>query len=130
VPRPRVLVIEDDPRFVDVLERFLTKKGFAVTVTMSGDQALWALNRAHPDVAVIDVMIPHPDGLEVCSELRNAGWRGPIAVISARANDRDHDAALHAGADVFVAKPFRLADLEATLRCLLEGRRERQAPPS
>ena len=88
----------------------------------SGDQALWAVTAHEPAGLILDVMIPHPSGLEVCRHLRSDGYGGAIVVISARGNPDDRAAALRAGADAFLAKPFTLSDLTDSLDAALATR--------
>jgi two-component system response regulator MprA len=110
-----VLVVDDDDKLADVIVRALRRGGYECTRVGSGDQALWALLVHAPDVVVLDVMIPRPSGIEVCRHLRQRGWEGAIVVVSARARAADVDAARRAGADRFLAKPFALAELVATV---------------
>ena len=121
-PVCQVLIVEDDHKLAAVLARSLERAGYTCTIAESGDQALWAVDARPPDALVVDVMIPHPSGVEVCRHLRNSGYDGPIVVISARSNADDRAAAQRAGADRFLAKPFALAELVATLGSLMEAR--------
>lgn len=118
-PPPSVLVVDDDVKLAGLLGRALERAGYHCVVAGSGDQALWAANAHHPDALVLDVVIPHPSGLEVCRHLRVAGFAGPIVVISARSRPDDRAAALRAGADAFMAKPFALSDLVSSLDALM-----------
>lgn len=127
-PAPRaqrvrqVLIVEDDHKLAAVLARSLERAGYTCTIAESGDQALWAVEARLPDALVVDVMIPHPSGIEVCRHLRSSGFDGPIVVISARSNPDDRAAAQRAGADRFLAKPFALAELVSTLDSLIDPR--------
>lgn len=105
-----------------VLARALRRAGYTCATAESGDQALRAVDARPPDALVVDVMIPHPSGVEVCHHLRNSGFGGPIVVISARSNADDRAAARRAGADRFLAKPFALAELVSTLDSLIDPR--------
>lgn len=118
-----VVVVDDDEKLAAVMVRALERVGYRCRVAGSGDQTLWAVNDRRPDALVLDVMIPHPSGIEVCRYLRADGYDGVIVIISARSNPEDHAAARRAGADRFLAKPFPLADLVAGLDELL-------APPA
>jgi DNA-binding response OmpR family regulator len=71
---------------------------------------------------VLDVMIPHPSGIEVCRHLRRQGWGGPVIVVSARSSPADREAAFRAGADAFLGKPFALSELLTTVSDLLANR--------
>ena len=118
----QVLIVEDDHKLAAVLARSLERAGYPCTIAESGDQALWAVDARPPDALVVDVMIPHPSGIEVCRHLRSRGFDGPIVVISARSNADDRAAAQRAGADRFLAKPFALAELVSTLDSLIDPR--------
>jgi len=119
---PLVLVVDDDDKLADVLVRSLTRSGYECLVAASGDQALWDQVTHAPDALVLDVMIPHPSGVEICGYLRARGFAGAIVVISARAQAADRAAALRAGADAFLAKPFPLMLLIDTLAAARHAR--------
>ena len=117
--RPIVLVVDDDVKLAAVITRYLERVGWSCVTAHSGDQALWAMNDEPPAALVLDVMIPHPSGLEVCRHVRAVGYEGPIVVISARSGSEDRAAALRAGASSFLAKPFRLSELASVLAPVL-----------
>jgi DNA-binding response OmpR family regulator len=114
-----VLVVDDDEKLASVIVRFLERVGYRCTIARSGDEALWAVNRSIPDAIVMDVMIPHPSGIEVCRHMRADGYPGPIVVISARSTPGDRAAAARAGATYFLAKPFPLAELASSLASMI-----------
>ena len=114
-----MLVVDDDEKLAAVITRALERAGYRCRIAASGDQTLWAVSADPPDALVLDVMIPHPSGVEVCRHLRATGYRGAIVVISARSNPDDRAAAERAGADEFLAKPFPLAELATLLEELL-----------
>lgn len=116
---PRVLVVDDDTKLAGILMRALERAGYECIDAQSGDQALWAVMSGQPDALVLDVMIPHPSGVEVCRYLRGQGWQGGIVMISARSNPDDRATATRAGADVFLAKPFGLTELVAAVQALV-----------
>ncbi len=113
--RARVLVVDDDPKFLDVTVRYLERAGYECVTGESGDQALWAVIDDRPDVLVLDVMLPHPSGIEICRHLRADGWSGGVIVISARNSAADRATAERAGADIFLGKPFPLAELAVAI---------------
>jgi DNA-binding response OmpR family regulator len=116
----RVLIIEDEPKMSAIIARHLERSGLVIdAIADTGDAALRHARTGTADAAVVDIMIPHPDGLEVCRYLRRHGWRGPIVVISARADPVSERHALIAGADAFLAKPFPLRALSDRLVDLL-----------
>jgi DNA-binding response OmpR family regulator len=114
-----VLVAEDDAAIADPLSRALRKEGYDVVKAKSGGAALRAVAEHPIALAILDIGLPGPDGLEVCRRLR-AGSR-PLAVmmLTARTDEVDFVVGLDAGADDYVGKPFRLAELLARVRALL-----------
>lgn len=104
-----------------LIQRALRHVDIDSCIAATGDQALRHL-RDSPNrgAVVLDVMIPHPDGIEVCRKARRDGHRGPIIVISARGSEPDRVRALDAGADFFLSKPFPLAELARTIAGLVD----------
>jgi DNA-binding response OmpR family regulator len=114
----KVLLAEDDPAIADPLARALRREGYQVDVCTDGESALEAALQ-HPDLLVLDLGLPKMDGLEVCRRLRQEGRSVPVLVLTARADEVDTVVGLDAGADDYVTKPFRLAELLARTRALL-----------
>ncbi|HEX2704195.1 MAG TPA: response regulator transcription factor [Candidatus Lustribacter sp.] len=114
----RVLLAEDDPAISEPLARALRREGYEVDVRADGPSAL-AGARNNPDLLVLDLGLPHLDGLEVCRRIRAEGITVPVLVLTARADEVDTVVGLDAGADDYVTKPFRLAELLARVRALL-----------
>src|ERR1700689_2898994 len=114
----RVLVVDDDPPLRRMLARTLTAEGFDVTVAADGGAALVEVQRAAPDVIVLDVAMPAIDGLSVCRRLRAKGLPTPILMLTARDAVADRVAGLEAGADDYLVKPFAVQELVARLRAL------------
>lgn len=112
---PLVLIVEDDEKLAALIERILYRAGYAVMVASTGDEALRSMRDRRPQAVVVDVMIPHPDGIELCRKFRRDGWPGPMIAISARSSPDHQRRTLEAGADRFLGKPFRLSDLVETL---------------
>jgi two-component system, OmpR family, KDP operon response regulator KdpE len=111
----RVLVVDDESGIRRALTVNLKARGYEVDAVETGEQALELAARHHPDVVLLDLGLPGIDGLEVIDGLR--GWTHvPIVVLSARGAERDKVAALDAGADDYVAKPFGMDELLARLR--------------
>jgi two-component system response regulator MprA len=117
-----VLVVDDDPPLRRMLERTLAAEGFEVTVAADGGGALAAAERYAPDVIVLDVAIPAPDGLAVARRMRAKGLPTPILMLTARDAVPDRVAGLEAGADDYLVKPFAVAELVARLRALTRRR--------
>ncbi len=113
----RVLLAEDDPAIAEPLARALTREGYDVIVQGTGQGAIDSAGTA--DVVVLDLGLPDMDGLDVARELRGSGLTVPILVLTARADEVDLVVGLDAGADDYVTKPFRLAELLARVRALL-----------
>ena len=116
----RVLVVDDEPAVRVALERALRLEAYEVELAEDGQAALDRLSDgAPPDAVVLDVAMPHVDGLEVCRRLRDAGDRTPVLMLTARDAVDDRVAGLDAGADDYLVKPFALKELKARLRALL-----------
>ena len=115
----RVLVVEDDPGMSSLLERALLKQGWVVVLAATGRDAVWQALEHEFDAIVLDLMIPAPDGLEVCRQVRAAGRWAPVMLLTARDAVQDRVAGLDAGADDYLVKPFALAELHARLRALV-----------
>ncbi|MGK2928849.1 MAG: response regulator transcription factor [Acidimicrobiales bacterium] len=104
-----VLIVEDDIKFARLVERAFARVGLCSVHTETGDAALHAI-RSQPGLCavVLDVMIPHPDGIEVCHHLRRTEPQLPVVMMSARSGGEQRDRARAAGAGAFVSKPFPL----------------------
>src|SRR5690348_9228426 len=115
----RILVVDDDPAVRRSLESALRRDGYDVASAMDGASALAEHGVFRPDAVVLDVLMPEPNGLEVCRRLRSGGHDTPILMLTARDLVTDRVAGLDAGADDYLAKPFALEELRARLRALL-----------
>lgn len=116
-----VLVVEDEPDILELIRYNLEKEGFSVTGVNSGEAALAHLDRATPDLIVLDLMLPGVNGWEVCRRLKSDPQRNciPIVMLTARTEDADIVAGLDAGADDYVTKPFNPRVLIARVRAAL-----------
>jgi DNA-binding response OmpR family regulator len=114
----RVLLVEDDSAIADPLARALKREGYEVDVYGDGPSALAGADDG-ADLIVLDLGLPGMDGLEVCRQMRAMGSDVPVLVLTARADEVDTVVGLDAGADDYVTKPFRLAELLARVRALL-----------
>ncbi|MEI2777420.1 MAG: response regulator transcription factor [Tetrasphaera sp.] len=114
----RVLLAEDDAAIAEPLSRALRREGYDVEVAEDGELALHLALRG-ADLLVLDLGLPRLDGLEVCRRMRTAGVTMPVLILTARADEVDTVVGLDAGADDYVTKPFRLAELLARTRALL-----------
>jgi DNA-binding response OmpR family regulator len=126
----RVLVVEDDPDIADLVARYLEKAGYTATRVSSGRDALDAVRAKAPDLIVLDVMLPHVDGLEVCRLLRANDHTAsiPIIMLTARAEESERIVGLEMGADDYLAKPFSPNELVARVRALLRRAQRADAP--
>ncbi len=115
----KVLVVEDDRGVRDALDRALRFEGYIVQTARDGSEGLQAVLNEQPDAIILDVMMPHVDGLEACRRIRARGDRTPILMLTAREGVSDRVAGLDAGADDYLVKPFALEELLARLRALL-----------
>jgi len=117
-PATRILVVDDEPQIRRALEINLRARDYIVDTADSGERALELAARHHPDAVVLDLGLPGIDGVDVIRGLR--GWsQVPIVVLSVRDREADKVAALDAGADDYVAKPFGMDELLARLRAAL-----------
>ena len=114
----RILVVEDDPDIAELVARYLDKAGFTTERVVSGRDALTAIAARPPDLLVLDLMLPHLDGLEVCRLIRGneATSALPIIMLTARAEESERIVGLEIGADDYLAKPFSPGELVARVR--------------
>jgi two-component system OmpR family response regulator len=122
----RLLVVEDEPKMASLLRRALQSDGHTVDSAATGTDALGRARESDYDALVLDVMIPPPDGFEVCRRLRAEGRWTPILLLTARDGVKDRVELLDAGADDFLPKPFVIEELSARLRAIVRrGSHER-----
>jgi len=119
----RVLVADDEPNIVAALEFLLQRSGYQVEVARNGDEALQKIERAPPDLVLLDVMMPVKDGHVVCQRIRDNEKSRHIKVIMLTAKGRDADVSkgLAHGADLYVTKPFSTRELMEKIKSLLGG---------
>jgi DNA-binding response OmpR family regulator len=117
----RILIVEDDPDIAELIARYLDKAGFGSERVGSGGEALQAIAERPPGLIVLDLMLPHMDGLEVCRLVRShdATSAIPIIMLTARAEESERIVGLELGADDYLAKPFSPNELVARVRALL-----------
>lgn len=114
----RILAVDDEPQILRALATNLTARGYEIDLARTGEEALTLAARKHPDLVILDLGLPGIDGVDVIHGLR--GWtRVPIIVLSVREREADKVAALDAGADDYVTKPFGMDELLARLRAAL-----------
>lgn len=119
--RPLVLLVEDEPSQREVLSYNLTAEGFEVLVATNGEEALQIVAETPPDLILLDWMMPHVSGIEVCRRLKaRPETRGiPVIMLSARSEEVDKVRGLETGADDYVIKPYSVVELMARLRAHL-----------
>ena len=125
--RPRVLLIEDEPALVRGVTDLLTANGLEVQVATDGQTGLDAALAARADVVLLDLMLPGINGYEICRAVRRHGLDVPVLMLTAKGQEADVVLGLNLGADDYLTKPFRPAELLARVRALL--RRRRAAAP-
>ena len=123
----RILLVEDEPRMANVIAKGLREQAYAVDIAEDGDAALYQASINDYDLIVLDVLLPHRDGFEVCCELRARGDATPVLMLTARAAVDDRISGFDAGADDYLTKPFSFRELVARIRALL--RRDSQLRP-
>jgi two-component system response regulator MprA len=122
----RILIVEDEPEFAALLERWIAHAGYEVIVARTGHEALRQLYERRPDLVVLDVAMPGVDGLSVTRRVRAKGLTVPILLLTARDALHERVAGLDAGADDYLVKPFEVEELTARIRALLR----RGVPPT
>jgi two-component system response regulator ResD len=124
-----ILVADDDEHIVELVALYLRRAGYQVEAAFDGEQTLRKVREAQPALVVLDIMMPGPDGLQIC---RKIGGRGgvPILLLTARAADIDKVAGLRLGADDYVTKPFNPEELVARVEAILRRARTGPRPPA
>ena len=115
---PTVLVVEDEESFVEALSIGLAREGFHVEIARDGMQALSMFDAVHPDIVLLDVMLPRMSGIDVCRQLRKKSLV-PIIMVTAKGAEIDTVVGLEVGADDYVTKPYRLRELSARMRAVM-----------
>ncbi len=121
-----VLIVEDDRNIASLVETYLTKAGFQAIVARDGPAGLDCLRRHQPGFVILDLMLPHMDGWDLCREIRNLS-DVPILILTARDEEVDRIVCFSLGADDYVVKPFSPRELIERVKAIL--RRARAAPP-
>jgi DNA-binding response OmpR family regulator len=118
----KILVVDDDIHATTLFDTILSAKGFEAIIVNDSSTAVQVVNSTNPDLVILDLMMPEPNGFEVCKMLR-ADQRlsnMPIVIFTAMGDKESKDAAFEAGADEFLTKPFRVEDLMQRIRALIE----------
>jgi two-component system, OmpR family, phosphate regulon response regulator PhoB len=120
-PPPRVLVVEDEDNIATALEFLITREGYGHDRVASGADALPRIRDTHPDLVLLDVMLPEVSGYEICRRIRSDPALEDVKVLmmTARGSAMERKKGMELGADGFISKPFELKDLRAEVRRLL-----------
>lgn len=115
----KILVVDDEPKIVAMLRKFLQAEGFSVVFAYDGEEALEVFRKEKPDLVVLDVMLPGIDGLEVLKIIRKEKEDMPIIMLTARSEEVDRVLGLGLGADDYVTKPFSFRELVLRIKAIL-----------
>ncbi len=128
----KILLVEDDKKIATVVKRGLDAEGYTVEVAFDGADGLWLATEGSYDLILLDIMLPHRNGFQICSDLRSKGIWTPIIMLTAKDGDLDEAEALDAGADDYLTKPFSFPVLIARVRSMLRrvGGRTTPVPAS
>jgi two-component system alkaline phosphatase synthesis response regulator PhoP len=129
----KILIVEDERDILDLVTHYLEKEGFRVRSATDGPTGLSAARQEHPDLIVLDLMLPGMDGLEICRKLRADSTNlVPIIILTAKAEETDRVVGLELGADDYLTKPFSPKELVARIKALLRRaeRREDDGKPA
>ena len=121
-----ILVVDDDQRLRDLLNRYLAEQGFGVHAVANGSAMERVMGKENVDMIILDLMLPGEDGMSICRRLRAAGKRTPIIMLTAKGDEADRIAGLDVGADDYLPKPFNPRELVASINAVLR----RQSPAS
>ena len=124
----RILLVEDDPGVRRFVVKGLREQAYAVDTAATGEEALYQAEINEYDLVILDIMIPSPDGFEVCRRLRKSEKQMPILMLTARDAVEDRVSGLDRGADDYLTKPFEFRELLARLRALLRRSTELHPP--
>ena len=127
-PKMKIIVVDDDARLRELLNRYLTEQGYAVRVVHDAAEMNRQLGRERYDLMILDLMLPGEDGLSICRRLRGSGESMPIIMLTAKGDDVERIVGLEVGADDYLPKPFNPRELVARIQAVLR-RRPPAGPP-
>jgi len=125
----KLLIVEDEPNLLSILRKGLAEKNYEVSAALDGTTALSMLAASTFDVVVLDVMLPDINVIEICRRLRAAGNYVPILMLTALDSSDNVVTGLNAGADDYMAKPFKFTELEARINALARRAQQEHRPP-
>ena len=118
-PGKKILIVDDEPGIVLGLSDQLEMEGYKVITTTDGEKGLALVRKQHPDLIVLDIMLPKINGFEVCKQLRMEGNQTPVLMLTAKGDEIDKVLGLELGADDYVTKPFSLREVVARIHAIL-----------
>ena len=119
MPNDLILLVDDEPSIIQLSQMYLEREGYRIDSVRDGESALSAVERLHPALVVLDVMLPKLDGFEVCRRLRASQTDTAILMLTARDEDIDKILGLELGADDYLTKPFNPRELVARVKAIL-----------
>ena len=121
-----VLIVDDEPNIVLSLKFLIAQQGYEVRTAGSGEEALKALSEQVPDLILLDIMMPRPDGYEVCQKIRaTPEWKDiPVIMLTAKGRDVERQKGFAMGADDYITKPFATSELVSKVRAMLEEKKK------
>ncbi|MDD4907615.1 MAG: response regulator transcription factor [Candidatus Omnitrophica bacterium] len=129
--KEKILIVDDEKDIVKMLDYNLKKEGFRTVIAHDGEDALRSANKEHPDLVLLDLMLPGRDGLDVCKSLKNdpKTARIPIIMLTAKTQEADKIVGLELGADDYVTKPFSPRELVARIKAVLRRGNDKEKLP-
>lgn len=126
---PKVLVVDDDPKILKIIEHSLQREGYEVIIALDGSQAIEQFHRQEPDLIILDLMLPHVDGFQVCRTIRETSST-PIIILSVRSEELDKILGFNLGVDDYLSKPFSPVELCLRVKAVLRRTRTEQNTPT
>ena len=126
---PKVLVVDDEPKILKIVEHCLIREGYEVITALDGRQAIEQFHRQEPDLVILDLMLPHVDGFQVCRTIRETSSI-PIIILSVRNEELDKILGFNLGVDDYLAKPFSPVELCLRIKAVLRRTRQEQHTPN
>jgi two-component system alkaline phosphatase synthesis response regulator PhoP len=126
--KAKILVVDDEESLVRLITYNLRREGYDTVEAFDGDQAWKMINSAHPDLILLDLMLPGKDGLEICQLMREEKIFIPVIMLTAKDEEIDRILGLEMGADDYVTKPFSVRELMARVKAILRGRQQDPLP--
>lgn len=116
---PKILIVEDEPNIRELVTYNLEQNGYKTLSAEEGEEGLSLARSEHPDLILLDIMLPGKDGYDICRELRSAGDQTPIIMLTAKSEEIDKVLGLEFGADDYVSKPFSVRELMSRIKAVL-----------